>query len=94
MDTFLAAQLQLSFARCQTFVHCLCTLSFKQSLAELAKTAGVFMTETFIGVVSCSLALCLMPWHSKAHKAREKGEGLKNMLKFMLLSVENLITLK
>lgn len=94
MDTFLAAELQLGFARCQTFVHCLYILNFKQSLAELVKAAGFFMTEIFIGVVSCSLALYLMPWHTKTHKAREKREGFKNMLKFMLESVENLTTLK
>lgn len=94
MDTFLAAEQQLSLARCQALGHCLYLFNFKQSLAELAKVVVFFMTEIFIGVVSCSLALCLMPWHGKAHKAGEKEEGFKNMLKFMLESVENLTTLK
>lgn len=53
---------------------------------------GFFMTEIFIGVVLCSLAVCLMPWYIKTHKAGEKGEVFKNMLKFMLESVENLTT--
>lgn len=61
----------------------------------MVKVVGLFMTESFTGVVSCSLALCFKPWCSKTHKTGEKGEGFKNiLLKFMLESVENLTTLK
>lgn len=78
----------------------LCISSFKHTITgragySMIKTVGLLMAESFLGVVSCFLALSFKPWHIKTHKTGEKERVFKNILfKYMLESVENLTTLK
>lgn len=61
----------------------------------MVKAADLFMSESFTGVVSCSLALCFKSWCNKKHETGGKGGGFKNkLLKLMLESMENFTTVK